>query len=81
MSNKNNAGIEIPRPGSVWKHTSGAHYVVLLIANKHSEQPDRYPVTVVYRSIDQRVWSRPLSDWFRSMTILPEQGEFRGDAA
>lgn len=60
-----------PQPREVWTHTSGRDYTVLLIANQHSENP-KYPPTVVYEGDNGRVWSRPLSDWHRSMTYKAE---------
>ena len=53
---------------SEWRHTNGNLYHVLCIANEHTERPDQYPVTVVYQGDNGRIWSRPLSDWHRSMT-------------
>ena len=59
---------ERPEPGQKWQHYNGAVYSVVLIANL----PDnpRYPETVVYRGENEKNWSRPLSDWHRSMTKL-----------
>lgn len=59
-----------PAIGSLWQHYNGAEYEVILIANLHSQR-EEYPVTVVYRGVsNQLVWSRPLSDWYRSMKSL-----------
>ena len=68
MSPEPNTGKSHPRPRSVWQHRDGDIYKVVMLANEATEQPDRYPVTVVYRGKDGKVWSRPLSDWHRSMT-------------
>lgn len=57
----------LPTPDSFWVHKDGAIYQVIQLANVDSTQPDRYPVTVVYRGEDGKVWSRPASDWYRSM--------------
>ncbi|UXS01175.1 DUF1653 domain-containing protein [Agrobacterium tumefaciens] len=60
---------EAPRAGSVWRHYNGATYEVLTITNAESSRP-KYPPTVVYRGLGNgKLWSRPLSDWNRSMTI------------
>lgn len=59
-------------PLSRWRHSNGNIYAVILIANEHSENQDRYPTTVVYRDYDGRTWSRPLSDWHRSMTKMED---------
>ena len=64
----------IPDEESFWLHTSGAEYMVLMVANSASEQSDRYPVTVVYRRYsDGTVWSRPLADWYRSFSPKPPE--------
>lgn len=60
--------VEEVTPLSRWTHSNGRTYAVLLITNEHSENQDRYPTTVVYRDYDGRTWSKPLSDWHRSMT-------------
>ena len=59
-------------PLSRWTHRNGGIYAVILIANEHSENQDRYPTTVVYRDYDGRTWSKPLSDWHRSMTKMED---------
>lgn len=58
-----------PQIGSVWEHTSGNKYIVLLISNTDSTKPN-YPETVIYKGFNGKVWSRPLSDWCRSMTLI-----------
>ncbi len=63
------------RPKSLWRHTNGNVYTVLMIANEFTENPDKYPVTVVYQGANGRVWCRPLSDWHRSMTPMPQEEE------
>lgn len=56
---------------SVWQHYNGQRYKVLLIAGQHSENLERYPITVVYQNIEnKRIWTRPLNDWHRSMTKI-----------
>ena len=60
--------IIVPREGSVWQHTNGNRYVVRAITNEYGTDFVRYPVTVVYKgSTNGIMWSRPLSDWHRSM--------------
>lgn len=57
--------------GSVWEHRNGNRYQVIQVANNcfaHFSQ--HYPVTVVYKGMDGKVWSRPLSDWHQSMTLV-----------
>ncbi len=65
----------LPRPTSQWHHTNGTLYIVLCIANEFTEQPDRYPQTVVYMGLNGRVWSRPATDWHRSMTLVRDADE------
>lgn len=57
--------------GSHWLHYSGRTYTIILLANLESTNP-RYPVTVVYQGENGNIWSRPASDWNRSMTKMPE---------
>jgi hypothetical protein len=47
----------------LWQHKRGAMYKVVLIANKHSEIPTRYPVTVVYQSKDNDIRTMPFDKW------------------
>ena len=66
------ATFEEVTPLSRWTHSNGSTYTVILITNEHSEDQDRYPTTIVYRDCDYKVWSRPLSDWHRSMTKMED---------
>ncbi|QYW02249.1 hypothetical protein PP740_gp093 [Stenotrophomonas phage Philippe] len=56
---------------SLWRHYSGRCYRVLLLTNEHSENP-KYEIQVVHKGTNGRIWSRPLSDWHRSMTFIEE---------
>lgn len=61
----------LPSLNSLWKHSRGATYQVLLIANEATDKPSEYPVTVVYQDIENRkIWSRPLSRWHESMSAI-----------
>jgi hypothetical protein len=62
----------LPEIGSRWTHRNGTPYTVVMIANAETEDAGRYPVTVVYRDENGKVWSRAASDWHRSMTAAPE---------
>ena len=64
--------VEEVTPLSRWRHSNGNIYAVVLIANEYSENQDRYPTTVVYRGYNGKTWSRPLSDWHRSMTKMED---------
>lgn len=59
----------VPAKDEVWRHYNGILYVVEALANEYTTR-DEYPATVVYRGPNRRVWSRPLSDWHRSMTYV-----------
>jgi hypothetical protein len=53
---------------SRWVHTNKHHaYTILLLTNEHSEN-DNYQIQIVYQGDNGKIWSRPLSDWYRSMT-------------
>lgn len=56
-----------PKAGDCWTHRNGNIYEVMCLTNLPDEP--RYPTTVVYRNVNNgTLWSRPLSDWFRSFT-------------
>lgn len=55
-----------PTIGSRWKHHNGNLYTVLLLTNSESTRPEEYPITVVYQGANGLIWSRPLSNWYRS---------------
>lgn len=66
----------VPTISSLWQHYNGVVYRVVLIANSDSGNCDKYPVTVVYQGVlNHKIWSRPLSDWYRSMTPHVPEGE------
>lgn len=56
---------------SIWRHTNGNTYEVLMHTNIETKDPVRYPTTVVYRNTkNNAMYSRPISDWHRSMTLV-----------
>jgi hypothetical protein len=61
-------GIELK---SRWKHTNGNIYTVIMFTNMDSEN-EKYVPTVVYQGENGKTWSRPISDWKRSMTLHQE---------
>lgn len=65
---------ELPKIGSMWRHSNGNVYVVTGYTNIYTEQPDKYPVTVVYEGLNSAVWSRPASDWERSFKPFNPEG-------
>lgn len=60
---------EVPAIDSCWLHNSGNIYCVRNISNSLSTS-SRYPQTVVYEDTDGGIWSRPLTEWHKSMTLL-----------
>lgn len=59
------------KPGTCWRHRNGNAYQIIAVSNQPNEE--RYPLTVVYRGIDNdRIWSRRADDWERSMTHAPD---------
>lgn len=60
----------VPARWSVWQHKNGDEYVVLMTTNV-SDRQDEYPATVVYwRPRDRTRWSRNLSRWHGSFTLV-----------
>lgn len=63
--------MELPKINSEWEHSNGNRYIVGLITNEHSTNHEKYPITIVYRGkLNCKLWSRPLHDWHRSMTLI-----------
>lgn len=49
----------LPIVGSRWRHHSGRIYVILMITNIDSKDPEKFPVTAVYQGSDNgKRWSR-----------------------
>ena len=48
----------LPIVGSRWRHHSGRVYVILMITNIDSSNPDKFPVTAVYQGENGKRWSR-----------------------
>lgn len=47
----------------VWEHWSGRRYTVIAVANEDARCEEEYPVTVVYKGSDGRIWARKLSEF------------------
>lgn len=64
--------INIPRTGSRWKNrVDGQIYTVLIITNKGTKDPDKYPITVVYVGANGKLWSEPAGvDWWGSFEFI-----------
>lgn len=71
---------EIPEIGSQWRHRNGNVYTVESITNESTERTGQYPVTVVYRGENEKLWSRPAHDWHRSMTLESAPDERKNPA-
>lgn len=60
--------METPEKDSIWVHYNGLEYKVIGIANDGTNP--KYPITVVYKGVhNNKVWTRDLTDWYRSFTI------------
>lgn len=67
--------MRIPSEGSKWKHRNGTEYTVVFLTNELSVRTE-YPVTIVYKNTHTgTMWSRPLDDWYRSMTPVEQEQE------
>ena len=63
---------DAPEINSTWRHKNGALYKVAVITNVGSTRAE-YPPTVVYFNVmTDTCWSRPVSDWHRSMTRVDQ---------
>lgn len=57
----------LPEIGSHWAHKNGNEYEVICITNEFSERQEEYPITIVYKGSNGKIWSRPLDSWHKSM--------------
>lgn len=58
-----------PAAGEIWAHTNGNIYLVFGLANVNATN-EAYVEHVVYCGSDGSLWTRPLHDWHRSMSLL-----------
>lgn len=69
---------ETPTPlaGSKWRHKeSDVTYTVIAIANCRSEtQPNKFPVTVIYRNEQHDLFTRPLHLWLPNFELVSNNG-------
>ena len=63
-----NGRMKLPIEESLWKHHNGNLYRVIMVVNGASEKHQKYPLGVVYKGENARVWHRPLHLWYQSMT-------------
>ena len=60
-----------PEAGQVWKHRKGALYTVLGVTSEpDDEKAEKFPVTIFYEGEDGKRWTRTLTSWFGSFTLL-----------
>lgn len=70
--------VAVPELGSRWNHSNGDTYTVTGYADMFSENHQKRPPRVIYKSAKTgRTWSREVSDWHRSMQPYAETGEGR----
>ena len=61
---------EAPPINSTWRHKNGNVYRVAVITNEGSQSPNYVPTVVYVNVVLDTWWSRPVSDWHRSMTRI-----------
>lgn len=61
-----------PIAGSRWRHHSGRVYIILMITNRDSTNPEKFPVTAVYQGQNGARWSRPVSAFIMDDKFTPE---------
>lgn len=64
----------LPDVGTKYRHHNGNVYEVMFITNVGSQRPE-YPVTVVYKGENGKVWSKPLADFKAKMSLVPTTGD------
>ena len=58
-----------PEKLSFWQHKNGNIYVVIGLANEHSRNLEKYPVTVIYENPHSgTIWTKPLDNFLEKMT-------------
>ena len=60
--------LDLPGDKTLWTHHSGRVYRVITVSNVHSDDQERYPITVIYRGVlDKKVWSKSLARFRETM--------------
>lgn len=62
----------IPKLNSSWQHKNGNLYEIICVSNLDASNQEEYPITIVYKGHDNRIWSRPLSRWYASFTEVKD---------
>ena len=55
-------------PGTRWQHHNGNFYRVHMIVNEHADDPERYPLMVVYIDEVHRIWCKSIERFLAGMT-------------
>ena len=56
--------------GNVYKHKrQGTRYVVVEVANEHSDDPVLWPVLVVYVDENRKTWARPKAEFDKNFEL------------
>jgi hypothetical protein len=55
-------------PGTRWQHRNGNYYRVRMIVNEYANDPERYPVMVVYIDEKHRTWCKSVERFLAGMT-------------
>lgn len=65
---------DLPIVGRRYMHTNGICYTVLCLTNMDAtpENAKKYPIDVIYVGENGKVWSRRLSDWWRSFILIDQ---------
>ena len=63
--------MNLPKRGDVWRHRNGIDYTILHVTNIGHVRED-HPPDIVYQGENGNVWSRRLSDWHRSFTLVKD---------
>lgn len=61
----------LPAKGSRYEK-SGNIYTVIEIANIETTKPDTYPVTVIYKGDNGKVWATTLENWNKKAKFIPK---------
>ena len=57
-------------PGTRGAQRNGHYYRVRMIVNEHAEDPERYPVMVVYIDDKHRTWCKSVDRFLGGMTLV-----------
>lgn len=60
--------VQLPEEKSLWTHHNGKEYRVVSIANQFSEDLVKYPIVVVYKGFNGRIWAKTLANFLIAMT-------------